>query len=336
MDNLVLTRLAVSWSSTLLGMRLGTFRQESSERFRLTFASESRECSLVVSLDPTDPWIGEAVKRWEGPQWSPDRFVPTVAHVLVGRLLTGIAKAPADRSLRLDFGDAAGLALELTPHSANLVLLGEGGVVVGGLRHPKGARERLAPGRTWSSRRIPQARLDPFQADAREIDAALSSGSARGELPPAILRRCLVGFSSTGVELAVSEHAATGRSLGSVLRARLDSILDGSAEVLIERPDDASDDSSDRLLPWRPDPSPLGRQLVARHNPATTAATFFEARDAARRVATRIAALGRILVAELARTRVAEGKVREELRSFDDPDRYRRMGEALLASMSVA
>jgi predicted ribosome quality control (RQC) complex YloA/Tae2 family protein len=332
----VLTRLALEWSTTLVGTRLSGFRQESGHRFRLTFASESHEVSLVASLDPTEPWIGGSVRRWEGPGWSPDSFVPAVTRALGGRLVAGVHKAAPDRSVRIDFGDGAGLAVELTPHSANAFLLGPGGTVAAALRRRRGGNERWMPGSTWSDRGVPPGRHDPFRTDSPEIDSVVASAGADGEPQDVALRRRFVGLSAIGIELALAECAVTGRSLGSVLRDRLDSILDGSAVVLIEGAQDPGDGTGQRLLPWRPDPAPAARRLFALDGPAATAAAYFEARDDERRLSARIAALGRILRGELARTRVSEGKVREGLREFDDPDRFRRMGEALLAGLSSA
>lgn len=332
----MLTRLAVEWSSTLVGMRLVSFRQESGERFRLAFASESNALSLLASIDPLHPWIGEAGKRWEGPRWSPDPFATTTAHALDGRLVTRVVKPPADRTLRVDLGDGGGLVFELAPHGANVILLGGDGTVAASLRSPKGSKERLTPGRPWSERALPAARRDPFGASAAEIDALLSGGATRGEASADTLRREFIGLGQVGVGLAIDEQADSGRSLGSVLRARLDSILEGSAEVVIEGPDGSDDPARSELLPWRPGKVRPGRRLFARERAAATAAHFHEALDAQRRVRARIAALLVILRGELARARSAERKVREGLASFEDPDRFRRMGEALLASLSFA
>jgi predicted ribosome quality control (RQC) complex YloA/Tae2 family protein len=76
--------------------------------------------------------------------------------------------------------------------------------------------------------------------------------------------------------------------------------------------------------------------LFARDGPSATAAFHYEAADAAARLRARIVALAAILRKELGRTRAAEQRVREGLRSFEDPDRYRRMGEALLAGLRSA
>ena len=324
----MLTRLSVEWSETLVGQRLDSLRQESGSRFRLGFASETRDLHLLICLDPRHPWIGEAVRRWEGPRWSPDRIVGEAAHALVGRRVNGILKEPAERTLRIVFDDGRGLAVELAPHHANLVLLGDGGTVSASLRLPKSAQERLALGQGWRGRSLPAGRLDPFCAEPAAIDAALLAGAMNGETSSQSLQRCFAGLSTLGVELVVSESTATGRSVGVVVRNRLDSILSGVAEVLVE--------SSERLLPWRTDAQSAGGALVSRGTAAATAAAYYEARDAAERVEARIGGLGGILRKELDRTRSSERKVRDELRSFADPDRYRRMGEALLAGLSSA
>src|SRR5262245_2695793 len=186
-------------------MRLISVRQEAAERFRLIFASESGETALVVVLDPTDPWIGEAVRRWEGPRWTPDRFATDVSRALEGRLVGRVVKVPAERSLRIDLHDGAGLAAELAPHAANLVHLGAGGTVVASLRQFKSSRERLAPGSVWADRGVPPGRFDPFQADAAAIDAALASAGSDGEDTGEALRHRFAGLSPVGIELTVGE-----------------------------------------------------------------------------------------------------------------------------------
>jgi predicted ribosome quality control (RQC) complex YloA/Tae2 family protein len=75
---------------------------------------------------------------------------------------------------------------------------------------------------------------------------------------------------------------------------------------------------------------------VTRGGAAETAGWYFETRDAADRVQERIGALLSILRREVGRTRKAEPKVRDELRAFEDPDKFKRMGEALLAGLSTA
>jgi predicted ribosome quality control (RQC) complex YloA/Tae2 family protein len=340
----VLTRLAVEWASTLVGTRLESLRQESGDRFRLRFISEQDHLTLVISLDTSLPWIGEAVRRFDGRHWSPDPFTVTTAHALVGRRLERIDKEPSERSLRLDFGDGQGLAIELAPHHANLVLLGVDGNVVTSARSRRADHERLTPGRPWRARGFSTARLDPFPAEASAIDAELSAGASRGETPAETVRNQFAGIGSTAVELILEEREATGRTLGTVLRSRLDSISRGIADVLIEGPEDPSQApdkgeslaASLRLLPWRPARAREGRNLFALPRTAETVSLFHEAVEGAARARSRIGTLGAILRARLDRTEAAERKVRESLRSFDDPDRHRRMGEALLAGLRQA
>jgi predicted ribosome quality control (RQC) complex YloA/Tae2 family protein len=302
-------------------------------RFRLVFAGESPEHSIIVSCDPVRPWIGAAVRRWDGPRWSPAPWVPSAAHALVGRRLDAVLKDPADRTLRFDFGEGWGLVIDLAPQRSNLIVLGAQGEVVASLRVRKDPAHRIAAGTLWHPKGFPPGRLDPFAASAGDIDAALAEPGA--VLTEAVTRR-LLGVGPTGAELIAEEYRLTGRSPGAVLRERLDALLKGESEVLIEGAGEASTTANLRLLPWRPVVTTPGQRLFARGGPAATASAYYEARDAAARTDARIAALGAILRRELTRTAAAERKVREGLRSFEDPDRHRRLGEALLAGLSVA
>ena len=106
----MLTRLAVEWSSALVGARLSALQQESSDRFRLAFEGEGGDTTLIVCLDPVLPWMGREVFRWKGPRWSADPFTQQAAHALVGRRLERVSKQPADRSVCFGFGDGQGTA----------------------------------------------------------------------------------------------------------------------------------------------------------------------------------------------------------------------------------
>ena len=132
--------------------------------------------------------------------------------------------------------------------------------------------------------------------------------------------------------MIAEENAATATSPGAILRERLDAIIAGESEVLIETPEGGI---PQRLLPWRP-PWERAARVVPRGGPAATAGWFHESQDLERQVEARIAGLGSILRREADRARQAEQKVREGLRTFEDPERYRRMGEALLAGLTRA
>lgn len=335
-DNLVLTRLTVEWASTLVGTRLEALRQESGERFRLSFASEGFNRSLIACLDPRRPWLAEVNRRWEGPLWSPHPALTAAAHALVGRLLERIDKHAPDRSIRFDFGGGRGIIFELTPQTPNFALLREGGLVQTVFRHYKGAGERMTLGHPWSARAAPPGKLDPFPMTSQELDAVRSADAALDGTEAEWLPKRFLGIGAVGAELVAVASRLTGDSLGSVLRDRLDSILTGSAEIVVETPDGGSDASRWRLLPWRPDLEGGGMRWVTRERAAATAGFYFETRATADRVRDRIAALGGILRREISRTRKAEQRVRDELRGFEDPDKFQRMGEALLAGLSSA
>jgi len=316
----------VQWSSTLVGRRLTALTQESDTRFRLVFAADAGELSVVASLGASSPWIAAGVRSWTGPLWSAAQWVQPAVHALRGRRLAGVVKPPADRSLRFDFGDGWGLAFELTPQRANLIVLGEKLAIVAAFHPGKSARARLTPGLPWAPPELPAGRLNPFEATPEEIDAALAAA------PGAAIDRVLLGIGPIGASLVAEEREKTGRSAGTVLRERLDALLHGSSEPVIER----SGDGSERLLPWRPATARPGHELTARESPEVTAAIHYESRDAEARGAARIEALGAILRGEMNRARSSEQKVRTQLASFVDSDRHRLMGEALLAGLAAA
>lgn len=241
-----------------------------------------------------------------------------------------VRKAPCDRALLFKFDGGRGLAIELLPNGANLVALGEHGSVQAALRTSKSDRARLTPGRPWSARALPPGRDDPFNASAEEIDAAVSEAETGGESAAGALCRRFMGLGKIAAELVFEEHRATRTSIGSIVRARLDAITRGRSEIVVE------EGEAGRLLPWRPAWEGAKRVVEPSGGAAATVAHYHEARAEAARLRSRIDALGAILQHELDRTGRAERRVREGLKSFEDPERFGRMGEALLAGLGAA
>jgi len=309
---------------------------------RLVFASGSHTFPLVISLHPELPWIGRPALRWEGPAWSPDAFVNAASRALAGRRVVSVRKEGADRSLRMDFAPDAGLAIELATHGANVVLLGEGGRVELAMRHPKRSAERLSPGAVWRPRPIPVEKLDPFRTASDEIDAFLASRTRSGESLFDALRRDVVGIGSIGAELILAEARARGASAGTVLRERLESL--SAATILIEGPEDPAtaarlgrvDRELYRLLPWRPAEQQHEGRWHDAGGASATAGLFHDAVESQARTAAHLAALRSIVKNEAKRTHAAQLRVREALGSFADPERFTRMGEALLAGLRSA
>ena len=162
---------------------------------------------------------------------------------------------------------------------------------------------------------------------SQEIDAARGTEEPVDVPDEEWLAKRFLGIGSGAAELVAVASRRTGASIGTVLRERLDSILSGSSEVVIEGP---------RLLPWRPDSEAPGLRWEMHGDVGATAGFYFEARDASERVTNRISALLGILRRELGRARKAEQKVRGELAAFEDPEKFTRMGEALLAGLHSA
>jgi predicted ribosome quality control (RQC) complex YloA/Tae2 family protein len=342
LDNLVLASVVRELSRDWNGGVLEELRQESSNRFRLRFARDGSMGTLVVSLRPELPWIGRPSRRWEGPRWSPDPFMVAASRALVGRRVVTIGKAPADRSVTIGLAEGRGLAVELAPHGGNLVLLDEGRVV-SALRRGRSTASRLSPGAAYAPREAPPGRLDPFVASAAALDALLSERQREGEHPLEVLLRRMTGIGTVAANLVLAEAARSGSAVGAVLKARLETVLQGAAEPLLEAPEapwEAVDrgsflEAGFRLLPWRPDVSG-DVDLVDLGSPSATAGLYYECVDAAEQLRARIGALAAIVRTEASRTEAAEARAREGAKAFAGADDLGRRAEAILAGLSIA
>ncbi len=343
MDNLVLTRVALELAARLPGCVLRELEQEDTHRFRLTFEGGRDTLHLIASLAPDLSWIGRAARRWPGPPWSPDRIVALVARTLDGRTVVSVTKPTDDRALRVDFTGGRGLVLELGTHAPNLILLGPGGEVDAALRRPAREAERLAEGSLYAPRAFPEDRLHVFEAPVETIDAHLAD-IRQGESAPGTIRHAIPGVGGETLALVIEEARASGRSIGTVFRERIDALLRGNDEAVIEGPEpplqaaDAGRFSREtfRLLPWRPDIVREGSALFSGDDACGTVGLFYEAYEAANRLAAHLAGLLAILRSETKRARESAGKARASLESFGDPERPRREGEALLAGLTRA
>jgi predicted ribosome quality control (RQC) complex YloA/Tae2 family protein len=319
MDNLVLTRLAFDLAAELPGRIIDGFRQESSDRFRISFAGD-RVTSLVVSIHPERPWIGRPALRWEGPRWSPDPVAVACARRLVGLRVEAVVKKPDERSLLLRCAGGSGLLVDLRPHASNLLLIGDRDEVEAGARPPR-------------ARQVPLGRIDPFAHDAEEIDAFLADADDP--------RRALSGVGVEAFEVASLEARAKSITVGTALKARLDAVVRGMTEVVILGPEEPRAALARhelgppvfRILPWRP--SEEGG-VFAEGSSAATAGLYYEGADASARLRARLHALRVMLRSEVGRTARAARRVEADLATFEDPDRHQRLGEALLAGITTA
>jgi predicted ribosome quality control (RQC) complex YloA/Tae2 family protein len=343
-DNLVLTRVARELAARLPGCVLRELEQEDSHRFRLTFEGGRDALHLIASLGPELSWIGRAARRWPGPPWSPDRVVVLAARALRGRTAVSVSKAGDDRALRLEFTGGRGLVFELGTRATNFILLGPGGAVEATLRRPARETERLAEGAPYVPRAFPEGRLHVIEAPAAAIDAHLAERRQSGESVPEALRQAVPGFGGETLALLAEESRATGRSIGTVFRERIDALLRGDGEAVIEGPEPPLPAAEGgrfardafRLLPWRPNIVRDGSALFSGEDACTTVGLFYEANEAANRLAAHLAGLGAILRSETRRARESADKARASLDSFGDPERPRREGEALLAGLARA
>jgi len=328
MDNLVLTTVTMALDRALRGAVLEELRQETADRFRFRWTLDGRPLSTVVSMRPESPWIGRPVARAPRKPTPAGRFAATLRKSLVGARIESIEKPSSDRVIEFRFADGRRLVVELALHGANLVQLDQSGNVVAALRKPRSARERFEPGSKYAAPARPAAIPDPLEMSAGEIDARLDALVAAGEPPFEALRRHLFGVGSPAARLVVEEARGVGGSPGEILGRRLTELRAGTVEPVIE---------AGELWPWPPLPG-----LVERADPvrgvdaAETAGRWYEERDRVHLEEQRRRSLRQIVRREAKRVRQARRRCEADVSGFEDPDRFRRWAEALLAGLSRA
>jgi predicted ribosome quality control (RQC) complex YloA/Tae2 family protein len=344
LDNLVLIRVTAALDERLARSVLRDFREESLHRFRLIFEGEDRTRSVLVSLRPELPWIGRPVGRWEGPSPRPSSFAATCRKQLRGAVLERGEKPSFDRVVRLRFAEGRALVAELATHGANLVLLDSEGGTVACARRSKSSQRRLAPGTEYLPPEIPRRLLVPHGQEPEAIDRYIRRCVEEGESVFETLRRRLFGVGSEGARLVVDEACSTGRNPAEVLVERLGSLERGEIDPVIEAPEDPLDGADRgvldpngvRLLPWEPPASSIGPAPHRQPDPAATAGRYHEAIERMVLVGERARGLLSVLSRETERLKVAAERAERDLESFEDPERHKRWGEALLAGLGRA
>lgn len=343
MDNLVLIRVAAELDRELQRAVLREVRDEGRHRLRLIFDGPQRVHSVLVSLRPELPWIGRPAGQGERPRRLADRFAAAVNRALQGVPVSGVEKPTADRWVRLRFADGRALVAELATHGANLVLVEPDGATAAAARSPRSARGRIASGSTYRPPDLPRHLLNPFRCEAAEIDRLLGR-HAEEDSPLEVLRRRVFGVGSQGARLVLEESRRTGRSAGAVLEERISALARGEAGPVVRAERDPLeaaeegdlDPQSTVLLPWIPDDPAEAARCFARQDAAATAGWYHEAVERAAAIDQRLSALRALLQKEIARVREAEARVARDIEGFEDPEKHRRWGEALLAGLGRA
>jgi predicted ribosome quality control (RQC) complex YloA/Tae2 family protein len=348
-DNLVLVRVAAALEASLAGAVLRDLREEAPGRIRLAFEAAERPRTVVVCLRPEEPWIGRPVLRARevrgGAAGHAAAFVAQARKALAGTVVRAVLKPGIDRVLRVDFADGHALVAELATHRANLLLLERGDRILGSARRPRSASERVASGAVYRLPDLPAGLLVPTRRPADVLDAYIEDRLAGGEQALEVLRRHVFGLGTEAARLILAEAAASGSSLGHVLAERLGSVERGEADPVIDGPvdllervrEEGYDARESRLLPWAPPPCVAAHtSFLQRQDAAATAGLYHEARDLWRGLCERRVGLRAVLARERDRLGAAEAKARSDQRSFEDPERHRRQGEALLAGIATA
>jgi predicted ribosome quality control (RQC) complex YloA/Tae2 family protein len=342
MDNLVLIRVASALDDDLRASVLEDVRGEGLHRYRIIFRKEDRRRTVLLSLRPELPWIGIPTVRRKGKAGRRnDAFGAACRRALAGTVVESVAKPTSDRVVTMRFADGHALVAELATHGANLILLDREGRVVSAARNPRAARERITPGKTWKPRSLPPRQIDPFGSGPDAIGVVLGQALRDGEPIVEAIRRRLFGIGTEAARLVADEALARGvaaeevlvQRLGQLATGDLDPVILAGGEPLELARQGRLNPGAVRLLPWDP-----GGEVasIRGRDAAATAGLYHESLELAAEVGERIQALRTILAKEIRRLWEVETRVAADLRGFEDPDRYRKWGEALLAGLAAA
>jgi predicted ribosome quality control (RQC) complex YloA/Tae2 family protein len=345
LDNLVLIRVAAALRDSLARAVLRDVKEESRHRSRWIFDLPQGTRSVLISMRPELPWIGRPAGRPLAGVTHSNAVGAQARKMLRGAVLARVSKPTADRIVRLEFADGHAVIVELATHGANLILLDQRGRTLATARRPKSSQKRLEPGTEYMPPPIPAWLTVPFGESAEDIDRRLAKLESEGEGTFEALRRHFFGIGSEGARLVVGEAQVTGRSAGTVLAERLQRLEQGQDDPVIacerdpleaaERGELVPGDVA--LLPWTPqEVSAKAEGLIRRPDAAATAGLYHESLARARIVELRAEGLRTLLDKERERVRGAEQMAENDLESFEDPERYRRWGEALLAGLGRA
>jgi predicted ribosome quality control (RQC) complex YloA/Tae2 family protein len=325
-DNLVLIRVADALDRRLRHAGLRDVLEELGYRFRLIFDSSEGTATLLISLRPEDPWIGRPASRMPRRGRAGSPFAALLSRCLRGCLVSAVKKAQVDRLVTISFADRQALVAELATHGANLILLDKNGMVVASARKPRSARERIAPGSPYLPPELPGSLLNPFEADPEQTDRFIDRLVEKGEEPFEAIRRRLFGIGSQAARLVLAEASRSGRSVGTILHDRLEMLQRGESDPVIVEGERM------QLFPW----PPAGASFASRGDPAATAGLYHEHAERLALRGERKKALLVILAREARRLYRAEQSAGKDLELFEDPEKYRRWGEALLAGLGRA
>jgi len=319
-------------------------------RYVLRFTTPSRD-NLLLCARPDLPRLHLLGAR-RVDEVPPDRFAARLDQELAGAVLASLTKRPWDRVVEMRFRlrDREGgavercLVFELLGRSANLFLLDARGVVLGYCRDLRsefrtptaGVRYQPPPGRET---------LDGIPVGPEAIDVARDRfGGARGFLEK------VSPLFARDLDAAVADAAAAERRLAALLEATRSDAW--SPVVYSVRP---LHEMSEGEVPGRNDllvsPLPLlappcsGNERGGRG--ARLASTAFDSPSAATEAGFGLLERLRdfkdlrdhheaLVRREIERLATLTGKLEVELDRARASDRYRRLGEALLAGLSVA
>ncbi len=347
MDQFLLHAVVAEAAGRLVEHELVRISHLGRQRYLFRFATPSRD-NLLVSVRPDLPRFHLLVPPRRIHEEPPDRFASYLDQEIGGAVLAGLEKRPWDRIVEMKFrlpGRPAGTAgrqliVELVGRSANLLLLDPDGLILGYCRELRS--EFRAP--SVGERYLPPPGRDAY-AGIPVGPEALPYVRERFADPADFLARISPLFAAELKGMAEEGKApAMERRLGEILEAAGRGIW--APVVYSPRPlgelTDADPPERDGLvvapLPLRSPPEAIGPRAFANSftSPSEAAEAglgLLERQRDFKDLRDHHVALVR---KEIERLETLIGKLEAELKGAQECERYRRYGEALLASLASA
>jgi predicted ribosome quality control (RQC) complex YloA/Tae2 family protein len=322
-------------------------------RYLIRFATAARD-NLLISVRPDLPRLHLVIREKRVREEPPDRFAACLDQAIGGSVLASIEKRPWDRIVEMRFRaprggeDQAGwrrLVVELVGRSANVLLLDGDGTILG---HCRDLRSELrAPG-VGAAYRPPPGREEyediPLSPDAVPLIRRRfgDPGAFLGRVSPLIEREMRWAAAAGASGDTEEGRARQDEALAAILATARDGTWSPTVHAIRPLEELGEGDVLGRdavvVAPLRLGSVATGATAVAilYASPSEAAEAGFGLLERLRDLRGLLDHHRSLVRKEIDRLQALAGKLEGELQKARDCERYRRLGEGLLAGLRAA
>ena len=324
MESLLLASVLRRLEPELTAGALSAVFAEGPRRWTLRFDRDERRLHLTLNAGPQRPWIGRAAGRWTGPAEGSVTPMSRALRQLIGARVRTVGRLRGERRIWIEFSTGQRLWLQAIPHRGNLLLVDADGRIQQAVR----PRRQGDCGQPFTEEAADPAWLDPGWLEQTDEQNPPGRGEPWADLP---------GLGRQARQLLARETAARWPAVRRRLVELRGQLETGGVDAAIEQPAERLGQEVDpecgRLLPWVPT-TPVAEGWVREVGPADRlAGRFHDALDRHALDVERRRGVVQLLEQEARRRERAAARVRADLAGFEEPERYRRWAEALLAGL---